>query len=61
MTERNRLMDNQRYEAAVSWVAREKQAYLAVEGWDDDVDIEECDDEEDRIAAIDAMQDDFYD
>tara|TARA_R100000315_G_scaffold25028_1_gene9580 strand:+ start:803 stop:967 length:165 start_codon:yes stop_codon:yes gene_type:complete len=54
-------MDNQRYEAAVSWVAREKQAYLAVEGWDDDVDIEECDDEEDRIAAIDAMQDDFYD
>jgi hypothetical protein len=54
-------MDNQRYEAALSWAAREKQAYFAVEGWDDDVDTEEYDDEEDRIAAIDAMQDDYHD
>ena len=49
-------MDNQRYEAALSWAAREKQAYFAVEGWDDcDIDFEE--DEEDRIARIDALLD----
>ena len=53
-------MDNQRYEAALSWVAREKQAYFAAEGWDNcDIDLEE--DEEARIARIAAMQDDFYD
>jgi hypothetical protein len=52
-------MDNLRHEACISFAAREKQAYFAAEGWDDcDIDFEEG--EEDRIARIDAMQDDFY-
>ena len=52
-------MDNPRHEASISFAAREMQNHYAAEGWGDcDVDIEE--DEEDRIARIDALQDDFY-
>ena len=52
-------MNDPRYEASISFAAREKQNYHAADGWDDcDVDLEE--DEEDRIARIDALQEDFY-
>ena len=55
-------MNDPRYEASISFAAREKQNYYAVEGWDDcDIDLDEDEDEEDRIARIDALQDEFYD
>ena len=54
------LMNDPRHEACISFAAREKQNHYAAEGWDDcDIDLDE--DEEDRIARIDALQDDFYD
>ena len=53
-------MGNPRHEACISFAALEKQNYYAVEGYDDcDIDLDE--DEEDRIARIDALQDEFYD
>ena len=53
-------MGNPRHEACISFAAREKQNYYAVEGYDDcDIDLDE--NEEDRIARIDALQDEFYD
>ena len=49
-------MNDPVYEASLSFAEREKQNYYAAEGWVD-CGIDLVEDEEDRIARIDALLD----